>query len=315
MNTTSYLKHPSINSEFEFAQNKLFMSRTFFGENPNGIWKLIIETTGFIPPGYIKFLTLNVYGIKNFNYQIQEFKNGSNNMNYINNKIKINLIEKPLQCGKYFHLKVNFDPIYQFTPVYIQLFDKNSKKKINLLETNLTKFISKIFIPCIFQDSNDFELSLFLPYFQIRSNIPILIYNLFENESIYSPRPYQIFNIKNEEINILIKYNFKMIEIPPSIWEQNIIISLYDLKIKRNLLIRSSINNGNLFFNIKNISECLNCLLIITPTFHSNFSTCSTLIQPIIIKKKSTKKISKFIFEKSIYCENFLIKRNSLFNP
>jgi len=313
--TRSYLKHPSVHLDVEYNQKKFVMTRGFFGEASQGTWTLFVEMLGMAPSSSIRFATLSIFGTKQSIPTNNEKTFGVlTKMRYnVSNFLNVSRIPKIIQCGADFSISIQFHNIDANTPIIISIIDIHKGITFQLKESILSKNIKNLKAPCIFQDTNSFYIEVYLPEYQISDMKQINIVNTAVVEDIISPIHNQIIRINDlNRISFDLVWNMKMTEIPPSIWDQKVIVTVFNEENNEVILTKVFINNGSAKINANNISSCHNCILVITPTYHSNYSVCTPLFRKIsIIKKHENMKLKPISFNNS-YCSNQIVYRSKL---
>ena len=290
--------HPIL-MENEILDNDSFINepyrllmRCFFGEKIKGNWTISIIDNSYIRGSYLKNISLEFIGFKEFPNipQIKkkigknpEFQTNVQNYSLLNLKLKSTKIE----CGNKIPIEIIWlGPKINSTNNFLTYFfqNKTNGQLIYLGVITLTPGYQKFFFPpCILPTTNDLNLIFYHDKYHQIIEIPINYIN--ENdEKIIQPVPYEIFyseitRITFLDIHLLIK---NLNSFLPGI-SAGTLISFYNTDSNKRFL---SYQNHIWWVNTISLRDRIkakNSVIVITTLTNQKILNCSSQILPLHI--------------------------------
>ena len=278
-------KFPS-GSTNEYAKDEYqILTRCFFGENPNGKWKVTIIDSSFTKGKTLNHASLVVKAMDEkptlpdvMPYQTKEsIYSFDSKQENITLKIESNVI----QCGSYFEINATLDGVNNTLPLFIA--DKRNRRM-----TPISNYIKKnnrfyAMIPCIYESTDNFKIVAQYRPLNVSRSLQISYINNHTYDGIQSPNPYEIFVSEPDErviVNISLVEHRK--ELPIFGHGSKYVYGLYD--IDNNSLIAE---HEVFIHNIPAVSVKLPSMkprkgiLSIVPVDVDNPSPCDAFLVPI----------------------------------
>lgn len=311
--TTAELKTISSHFHESLSMERRFVVRNFFGEDPNGRWRLSMKMTGCQPKTNISKISLSVFGAENSSFVVEtqtSIDPFSKNNWPDSDKISIESIPEKIHPLKKFSIKLNYSPHIGNKSCLILLIDRETNRQYCLMSSFIQNEISNISIPNIFSDSMKLEIAIEVPSENVLVSAPINVVRSTNIIKITKPKQFQkIISSNTDDILMNIKWQLSYDRMPPSEHESMAYISLYDYELKINKIEKYIENTGNYSLLLTKGFNCRKCLLMISPVFNTLGDKCRTLVQPFQILKEDDFDVPPFDYEYDNSCSLYSAPR------
>lgn len=317
--TEATIKRQSVNAPIENMSPFYFGIRDFFGENANGTWTLIIINLGCVAEVTIKDVKLHAHGFNGFEMPKLESKIGKNHQDVDNStpSLSVNIGVKEAKCYSPIPLQI-ISTLGNNKPVSSSVFFKNVANNQTLFFGMMQLTSSAVYnasIPCLFADNTKIQVVIEIPEMNIKATSNIINLRAESSiEKIILPEPYQVIRTSTKASTAVhIRWQMLMKELPPSFWDSTVMISIVDSTKTKMPLFMAAQNIANLSIILPPNAQCTQCIIVVSPSFHENISSCHTLVQPVRIISSRSAIPSVFEVDFSSYCPHGIPLNKPLF--
>ena len=270
--------------------------RNFFGEElTNTPFKLLISRDGYGNQTYVKNIKLTVYG---YEETPEILKQGSTQQILPHNREMIPSTQNLILT---FNTTTNSSDITCDDDVFVSLystdgFTSNEELELYLYDIDRLSFYqldktikigetTTISFPCILINKKLYLYALNREYSLSANTMFNLINENNETGSFIEPKAYTIFHRDESQFSITIdlKFSLNMQYFSSDPEAQAVLVGIFDLETKQNIYSTPMLLSEAKSFTFTISKDYNKAVLYLMPQWHTNYTGCSTIIQPIRI--------------------------------